>query len=226
MQNVMIDLETLGTGADCAILSIGAIEFQNGIGNFYYTVINTQSCLDNERTVDQSTIDWWSKQSDESRTVFEEAKVSTITLESALLELNKFIDGRKVWGNGADFDNTIIASSMRWFSINPSWKFYNNRCFRTLKSLVNLPLITLGLKHSALFDAMSQAYNACRMLRYLDWVKETPKLSWGYEEYVLAKIAYEKSRNSRWSNEMQLMFADNMRTIYDKLLKEIINKEI
>ena len=60
MQNVMIDLETLGRRAGCAILSIGAVAFdlKQGLGEEMYVVVNRQSCNAAELHEDLSTLDW------------------------------------------------------------------------------------------------------------------------------------------------------------------------
>lgn len=48
MQDVMLDLETMGTDANAAIIAIGAVEFdiQNGeIGERFYAVIDLESAV-------------------------------------------------------------------------------------------------------------------------------------------------------------------------------------
>ena len=68
-----------------------------------------------------------------------------------------------VWGNGSDFDNTIMGDFYRSYSIAPPWKFWKNRCHRTMKAIAQSTfegyagVRRLGTHHNALDDAMHQA---------------------------------------------------------------------
>ena len=58
----MVDLETLATTPDAAILTIGACKFDprgNNITDQYYERIDLDS---QNRRIDENTIEWWSKQ--------------------------------------------------------------------------------------------------------------------------------------------------------------------
>ena len=64
--HAMIDLETLGTGPDCVVLTIGGVKFDpNAISEpyqpFYYK-FNVDEQLDKGRTTLESTLEWWGKQ--------------------------------------------------------------------------------------------------------------------------------------------------------------------
>jgi len=71
----------------------------------------------------------------------------------------------RVWGNGAAFDNVILASAYRQANITQPWLFWNDRCYRTVKALS--PAVTMqrnGTHHNALDDAESQARHLIDML--------------------------------------------------------------
>jgi exodeoxyribonuclease VIII len=71
-----------------------------------------------------------------------------------------------VWGNGASFDNAILAQCYRAVGMDFPWKFWNDRCYRTLKNLVlDVPFERTGTHHNALDDARSQAIHASAILR-------------------------------------------------------------
>jgi hypothetical protein len=73
-----------------------------------------------------------------------------------------------VWGNGAAFDNVLVAEALRRCGMKPAWNYYNDRCYRTLKNLrPDVKLIRLGTHHDALDDARSQADHAIRLLASL-----------------------------------------------------------
>src|SRR3982751_4177087 len=57
MDNVMIDLETLGRRAGCVVLSIGAVGFDGKtLGAEFYTVLNVRNQLDHGLHQDDDTL--------------------------------------------------------------------------------------------------------------------------------------------------------------------------
>lgn len=163
MKHVMIDTETLGTTADAAIMSIGAVKFDldsDAVDDKgFYASVSIDSNLELKRRVQEDTLIWWLKQPVEAQGVFHESKQ---TLPTALRELVDWVgDGEyHMWSNGADFDLPMLAHAFAQCSMDPPWKFYNNRCFRTYKNLPGAKNIKLpfgGVKHNALFDAVHQA---------------------------------------------------------------------
>ena len=68
MQNVMVDIETLGTSSNSVILSIGAVEFDNeNLGAEFEVYIDPESCTDHGLVIDAPTVMWWLGQSNEAR---------------------------------------------------------------------------------------------------------------------------------------------------------------
>ena len=166
MKNLMIDLETMGTSTDSAITSIAAVEFdETGTGKKFYRKVSLASSVEAGLQMDVSTILWWMENDkNEARA---EMISGTTSLKEALLELSSFISvmDMRVWGNGADFDNVLLANAYRKCGIVVPWNFRNNRCFRTLKSLFPSPATVKGIKHSALDDAINQATQASEILK-------------------------------------------------------------
>lgn len=175
MENVMVDLETLGQGPGCVVLSIGAVMFdETGLGEEFYMVVNQESCEDEGLKADQSTLDWWSKQSPEARVVLDEAKTGGVPLIHALQEFGAYLEqynmrAVKIWGNGASFDNTILVACYKAVGIETPWKFWNDRCYRTFKALFpSVKLERQGTYHNALDDAKTQALHAVMLLEALN----------------------------------------------------------
>lgn len=165
-QDVMVDLETLGQTPGCVILSIGAVAFDTdrmSLGEEFYDVVNTDDCLTRGLTTDQSTIDWWASQNSQAREVVEQAKIGGLLLEDSLVRFSDYLRryslrNVRVWGNGSDFDNAILACAYRACGMELPWKFWNNRCYRTMKSVKNAPSPKrVGTYHNALDDAKTQA---------------------------------------------------------------------
>lgn len=172
MEHVMIDLETLGRRAGCSILSIGAVAFDptKGLGEELYVVVNRQSCVDAGLHEDQDTLNWWEKQNESAKTVLGHSTEGGLVLTDALAKLTEFLaqfghKKVKVWGNGSDFDNAILTACYAAIGQNIPWEFWNNRCYRTLKSLKpQIKLARQGTHHNALDDAKSQAAHAIQLM--------------------------------------------------------------
>lgn len=94
---------------------------------------------------------------------------------AALIGFNQWLPqgslGFYLWSNGADFDIPIMLSLYQQLSLTPPWKFYNHRCFRTLKELHPVRYAAAKkkfsnpTKHNALADAIWQAQVAVHILR-------------------------------------------------------------
>lgn len=175
--NVMLDLETLGTRPGCAILAIGAVRFgpelANGTQNPFYQVVSTPSCTHHYGLhIDPATLRWWEMQRSEARDVIKEAKACKIGLKTALANFTDYlagmggVDSISLWGNGSDFDISILAACYHACDMPLPWRFWNNRCFRTLRNLAGMKKKPAALvKHHALEDAVDQAVEAVEILK-------------------------------------------------------------
>jgi DNA polymerase III epsilon subunit-like protein len=182
MNNVMVDLETLGVRPGSIILSIGAVEFsEEGLGKKFYSIIDQASCRDAGLTVDQYTLDWWDKQNGPAKQVLKDtlpcAMKRAPSLKDVLSSFSLFIKEAKfpaMWGNGSDFDNTQLAAAYSSVGIQMPFSFRDNRCYRTLRAL--FPEVKTdndeGIHHNALDDAVYQAKYAVRILNYIKILKE------------------------------------------------------
>ncbi|MCT8353874.1 3'-5' exonuclease [Photorhabdus kayaii] len=167
MNNLMLDLETMGTGPNAAIVSIGAVFFNPNtgeIGDTFYSPVDLASSISYGGTVDGDTVRWWLQRSDEARA--EIYCYELPALFSVLYELSEFTQTAdiKVWGNGATFDNIILRSAYENCGIPVFWYFWNDRDVRTIVELGHTIGIDPkndiqfdGIRHNALDDAMHQA---------------------------------------------------------------------
>ena len=135
---IMLDLETMGTGPDAAIIAIAAVEFDletNQLGREFYEVVDLESAMRTGGTVDASTIIWWMKQSNEARGEFERGGTH---IEDVLLLLTDWIRRGEgdfhIWGNGSDFDNVTLRSAYIRLGLQAPWSHRQNRCFRTVRN--------------------------------------------------------------------------------------------
>jgi len=158
----MVDLETLSTESDALVLSFAAREFFTSPDATLTTGIalkknlNMTDQIHKGRNISGSTLEWWAEQ---KASVLSSNIVGGKGVNNAtqLNELNDFINGSIVWGNGATFDNVITRSLLADYRIEPSWKFWNDQCYRTIKNTFDpagrlKPKDVAGDKHDPLFD--------------------------------------------------------------------------
>ncbi|EHK6152635.1 3'-5' exoribonuclease, partial [Escherichia coli] len=165
--HLMIDLETMGKNPDAPVISIGAIFFDPQTGDMGPEFSKTIDLETAGGVIDRNTIKWWLKQSREAQSAI---MTDEIPLDDALLQLREFIDENsgeffvQVWGNGANFDNTILRRSYERQGIPCPWRYYNDRDVRTIVELgkaIDFDARTAipfeGERHNALDDARYQA---------------------------------------------------------------------
>jgi hypothetical protein len=158
----MLDLESLGTQPDCAILTLGAVKFDpytpDSFGDSLYFRIDVDEQLALGRRVQQDTLEWWSRQADDVReeALGEEGRVS---LTDMYRQLNRFTVGvNNIWCQGPAFDIVILENIYRQMGWPTPWQFWQIRDSRTLFGVHGDPREKnkAGL-HNALEDCVSQA---------------------------------------------------------------------
>lgn len=159
---VSIDIETMGKSPTSAITSIGAVMFDpasNWIGDDFHVHISLDSCLFNGLTMDADTVLWWLAQSYDARAALVAGQVSAVPLVRALVALAEYIPtDAHVWANGASFDFAILANAYTRLQEPTPWRFWDERCLRTLKGInPELRIPREGIHHNALDDARHQA---------------------------------------------------------------------
>jgi len=170
MTRAMIDIETLATTPDAAIVSIGAVTFSTApdpIDEELHISVSKASCREHGRRVDQDTLDWWRRQPQEARHILHGGR----TLPAALAELAGFCDGvTEVWANSPAFDCTILESAYRALDCDATapWDYWQCRDVRTLRKCAPAwpdDREHEGVAHDALDDARHQARCVADCLR-------------------------------------------------------------
>lgn len=170
--HLMVDLETMGSGPDAPIVSIGAVYFDPSTGNTgaeFYQVVSLESSMSFGMKPDASTIQWWLKQSSEARSAIlvDEAMGLRETLEllADFIAENAANGSHTVqlWGNGCSFDNVILRRAYALTETPFAVPFWNDRDVRTMVELGKSVGINLrfdipfeGDMHNALSDARHQ----------------------------------------------------------------------
>lgn len=188
MTHIMLDLETWGKRPGCDIRSIGAVVFDPVAGRvtddtFYVATMNPNIGDEDWEGLhliprkyslhrDPETVKWWSDQSDEAQTAFD----NPVDLRAALLKFADWIhyavgDGPyqseklKLWANDPHFDVSILAEAYHAVGLPAPWHYRAPRSMKTVVDLSGLTrdeYCTYGEAHNALDDAIAQAMTVCK----------------------------------------------------------------
>ena len=161
--HAMIDLETLGTGTNAVVLTIGGVKFDPNSdtaphSEFYYRFeIDTQQ--EKGRNVDEDTLNWWAQQ---DPAIMEEAlgDENRTDVDTVLHELQRWMVGvDTLWAHGVTFDVVLMETLYKDFNRPHPWPFWKVKDSRTLFGI--LPKDPRKSKtfdaHNALEDARIQA---------------------------------------------------------------------
>ena len=186
--SIHIDLETWGKKPGCAIRSIGASVWDNMTGQqvpgstSFYVNVCKKSCFDKGLTFDADTVQWWDKQGDAAKAALE---VDQVSLTQALNDLRCWYGhvinahGRhvSVWGNGKEFDVSILEACYAAIHQLTPWPFWASADVRTavlfgrmlgIDVKGNLPFT--GVPHFALDDSAHQGQYTAETLHLIKQV--------------------------------------------------------
>lgn len=156
--HMMLDLETLGSGNDAAIVQIGAVRFDPLVPGYtmgeYKQNVSLESSVAQGGVIDPSTVLWWIHQEEAARlSVFpirperkavlkDPASSEGIAIDKALRAFGSFYSGKYLSGEScvalwahATFDPVVIASAYRRSSVALPWSHRDVRDLRTIISL-------------------------------------------------------------------------------------------
>lgn len=191
LDDIMVDLETLGKKPGCAITAIGAVTFdryQGRLGDTFYRVIDPVSSQNKGFTIDADTMIWWMNQSEEARRIYKKVDGNFIEHVSIVVDaLNAFTaycqtvnsKRRSIWGNGATFDISILEAAYDIMAVKMGWHYRDVRDVRTIvdscpkilrdKIIDECKENFKGVKHNALDDAIYQAKYTSRIFQHMTW---------------------------------------------------------
>lgn len=144
--DVMVDIETLGTGSHATIFQISAISFNIETGQHYSTFNGIADVSKNKTLkVDGSTLKWWLNTNKELLTDLlnkgEESSEELLTkFHTWVGSLTPDTKDIYLWGNGILFDNKMIQEQFINLGLNYPIFFRNDRDVRTLVDLAGKKL--------------------------------------------------------------------------------------
>lgn len=177
-EHFMIDIETLSTAVNTAVLSIGAVEFDPFSGEikneFYHELRFTDQ---QDRAIDIRTVQWWVKQvyhNVQRGEIF--IKDEKTPVRNALILLKDFMGtgGKTVWACDPDFDCAILSSLYTEYKLTTPWLYYEPKSVRTIRELAKLHSIGLPgatKTHNALEDCLRQVEEVVAFNQAIDNLK-------------------------------------------------------
>jgi exodeoxyribonuclease VIII len=178
---VMLDLETMSTESNAAIVSIGAVKFNphGDIGVLgdpdnpdyahFHQAVELHSLTDAGFHISGQTIRWWMEQSDAAR---QSLFIEPVSLDVALSRFYLWFGDESLptWGNGAGFDNVVLRNAYQKLGGTSPFKFRHDRCYRTIKSMFpDLPFLPPTIAHNAMCDAEAQAMHLQKMFNRINF---------------------------------------------------------
>lgn len=176
MKRLMIDCETVSLAVNPALVSIGAVRFDEcgphtGPQDWFHQFIDWRnSGLD----VSKSTLEWWATQPEEAQSCLYRTDAAPLKIVlSNLFQFVTALEPDEVWFNGPGEDGVWLRSAYAHAGFLLPWKYSQQRDFRTLRELYknmgrSIPELGTGLMaHNALDDAIYQARVAGHILRNL-----------------------------------------------------------
>lgn len=149
------DLETMGTDDNCVVLSAGIIYFDpetdgsttlsDFVNRGLFVKFDAKEQIQKlKRTVDQSTMDWWKKQTEEAKSMSVKPSEKDVSayegLKQILLYIDKYMDGKSwdqeiIWARG-NLDERAITSLAKQVDIKVIAPHYRWRDMRTAIDLI------------------------------------------------------------------------------------------
>jgi hypothetical protein len=171
MNNVMLDIETLGTNVDSIVLQVSLVRFdrQGNIGESLSLCLNVGEQESLGLKKDDSTIEWWNNTNPElfKRLLFE----GVASLSDSLNQISSFFQYGDVLWCHATFDAPILSNLFKITQKRIPWKYTNVRDIRTLVDLSHLNLSDYNWvkekTHDALDDCKFQIKYCCDAFKRL-----------------------------------------------------------
>lgn len=154
--HVLLDIEALGLRPGSAIIELGAVAFfpaTGWVGTEFEAIIEPQAPF----TADLDTLAWHAKQGTWPRKFAEESHSigsALVAFEDWLGTLGKV---ETFWAWGATYDFPLLGAAYDFCGCPPAWKYWQQRCARTIWQTAYGERKHLPRPHKALEDAKAGA---------------------------------------------------------------------
>ena len=167
MKHIVLDLETFGTGATAAVVSIGAVVLDDPTV-WFYRVIDKPS-----GNIDVGSVQWWFAQREEVRAAVTKGEPERGVLAAFarwLGDVREDADGQidgepiRLWGS-EDFDTVLLGAAYDRNDLRRPWHYQEPRGLRTILEVAGVDEAAvpwMGIEHIAL-DCARHAAAALRI---------------------------------------------------------------
>lgn len=165
--HILIDIEALGLRPGCAIIELAAVEFfpETGeIGEEFEVMIEPQAPF----TADLETLEWHGKQGTWPRPladVVESLGSALWAFEDWLGRLDDEVEA--FWAWGATYDFPLLDAAYVFSGNAPPWKYWQQRCARTVWQTAFGDRKHGKRPHKALEDAKAAAVDLMAAMEHL-----------------------------------------------------------
>lgn len=168
MRRVMIDLETLSTFPNAAVIAVAVAVYDDATPK---AVSARGWFIDRDLVIgheDPSTKEWWESQAAETKRVVFGGNQSP---KEAMQEMNSFIaancagvkdDHVRLYADPGMFDFPILRHQLQQLGLNPAWNWRNERCMRTMKKEladntgITIEDVSPEIPHHPVHDCLAQ----------------------------------------------------------------------
>lgn len=182
MNNIMLDIETLGTSCNSAVIQVSMVRFNEAgeMGETLSIKIDANEQIQMGAESSEETITWWKNT---NTALFESLTTGddVLSVKDALNKITAFVYASdKIWSHSY-FDATILSNLYRLAKIQVPWDYKKIRDIRTLTDLSNIDLSKFDWQKEKTHDSLDD----CRFqIKYCSYALQLIRL--------YTKIAQEK----------------------------------
>jgi hypothetical protein len=181
---MMLDLETLSTNTNAALLQAGwcifdpASQLEGTVaGETHEENVDVDSCMRLGGHVSDSTVRWWLEQSAGAQESVRQPGRGIEFVVNRLVSDFKRNNCKQVWSHGASFDVPIIEFYMKALGVEAPWRFWDIRCTRSTFALAEATgwrRPKAPTAHTAAADAVAQALDVQVAWRHVTSLASRP----------------------------------------------------
>ena len=172
--HLSLDLETMGTAPDSAIVAIGAVFFNEHTGQMgaeFYRTVHLATSVRLGFKMDPGTVLWWLGQSDEARNAI---RFNAVTAEDAFVDFVDWVAEHgpakpdlRVFAASPAFDCMKVEAHLKALDLPVPWFYWAERDYRTIRERnKNVSEAERVGHHNALGDAKHQAQHLIRIRQH------------------------------------------------------------
>lgn len=172
MNNIMLDVETMGRHEDAAVVAIGAVFFDEHTGQLgpeFYRAIHLATSVNLGFKMEAATVLFWLGQPEEARRAI---LFNAVHVSDAFEDFVCWVKANgpkektdlRMWGCSPSFDCTKVEAHLTALNLEVPWLYWAERDYRTIRDRnKQVPLDERTGLHNALEDAKFQAKHLCKI---------------------------------------------------------------